>query len=1201
MEMFTMRDGHLVLDKQEETKDSIPALTLDDCLVYKHDMAIGSHFIHPGTIVYQKNGIIHGHKINGVEVFAYVCDDHVHQFKIDDNKLFAINDEGKGYIFDKSTTEPHTFHLSRRPLGWYIIPETDYIISWNILSLSVNDISGKTTTLLKGHTKRVTCATGNASTLITADQAGHICIWYISSWTCFHDIVTGTNSIKDIIADDTRTAALLDEKVVLVDIVTGRVISEWQGEARAICFTSKGLVLAKDNTIELIKDNKVMAIIEHKTSRLMHSFEERFWAIANRNIVEIQLDEHCMGWQRECVEWVKSPIFPFDKTWSSNRFMDVLALSTDEWMPKMNFWKPPIDWFRYPPLRDAMWTTCLQKKLRISYEWPYLGRHIVKIWHDKCWSYVLEQIKDFEWDPFIVHLLDHIRHERRLVHPLVRKWCWFHHGRIELRPVLMQICENDTDGTFLKTIMDEKSPDAILCVSEAAIHNWLDLGFVCVFIRWLKQFHNEYHVGPIEHLPKMYTMIAQDCFKKLKSNTMDIPLEESGTWTTKDKLMPNDKDAYIKQNSRKGFVTSVAIQPNGDRLCKWQPIHRTREIPLIGSVQIWTPTYKEGPNTILECALELLQDSQWRSYEEKVSWKWFRSEIGAFICTGMNIFLYEKHMRIRKATWTNRGGHILTTENAAIEEHEHGPLECEIDSWSYIDDNLCYLTPLRLKICSLMSLSPRKNIVADHYISDVLACCNSSSIQREQIWRSKKTVSSIVSSSGHFVVGFSDGSIHEYESITSFEKKIRSFMAHEIPVRCLHIMSNMLLSLSQKKVCVFCLGSGSVLMTYTSRLLIEHAVPVSATHAWMIERTFRRTDSHPVCTLWDIRNQIPLRTLPTPTIEYPARDIITCHNAMLMGFDTTMIFWTPDDRHQMYDIDVSSSISCFIKTSNGIRGGTTNGTLFSVEYEKEDISRYNVHTWPTPFDAKITTIAEILDSTYILLGTDTGHIILWNTKASDSFITKKLTSRPIRHIYIQNMFAMISFGSTVECMSVVPERALLSCHTLTYLMNWSFAWRCRIFDQVERTVIPCVISCLENEAAWQPAFILAEMCTSDYNDRAHWCTTRMFDALIRCDSCLAKTILERLVTFRGPRLTCMICSDEDPNEPISYLKTCHHRFHTSCLEELVEKQPEYHDELQYEYALSFELKCPTCRETFKPTDICPDVFLNDNIIQHVHK
>ena len=58
-------------------------------------------------------------------------------------------------------------------------------------------------------------------------------------------------------------------------------------------------------------------------------------------------------------------------------------------------------------------------------------------------------------------------------------------------------------------------------------------------------------------------------------------------------------------------------------------------------------------------------------------------------------------------------------------------------------------------------------------------------------------------------------------------------------------------------------------------------MPVSATHAWMIERTFRRTDSHPVCTLWDIRNQILLRTLPPPTIEYPARDIITCHNASL--------------------------------------------------------------------------------------------------------------------------------------------------------------------------------------------------------------------------------------------------------------------------------------------------------------------------------
>jgi hypothetical protein len=46
--------------------------------------------------------------------------------------------------------------------------------------------------------------------------------------------------------------------------------------------------------------------------------------------------------------------------------------------------------------------------------------------------------------------------------------------------------------------------------------------------------------------------------------------------------------------------------------------------------------------------------------------------------------------------------------------------------------------------------------------------------------------------------------------------------------------------------------------------------------------------------------------------------------------------------------------------------------------------------------------------------------------------------------------------------------------------------------------------------------------------------------------------------------------------------------------ELIRKTPEYHHEMQQEYALHVTLKCPTCREPFVETDVCEDRFLNQH-------
>lgn len=1191
MEMFSVREGQLVLSTNTTDPNAIPYLTTADCLIYKYDMAVGSQFIHPGTIISQQNGIVHGHTINGIEVFAHPCQKRLEHFKIDDGRLFALDSEGNAHIFKRKPMSSKTVVLSTRPLGWYIVPQTDFIVMWNILSLYVVDITEKTTTMLSGHTKRVMCADGNKSTVITGDQAGHVRIWYICSWQCFHDIDTGPNPIVQIVANEMQAGIRKENKIIVLDIVTGRVIEEKRVQANALCFTKNRLVVAQNGMIEISMDGTIMANIQHPASRLLASVDGTFWAIAHREITELEISERATTWQQECLDWVKNPIFPFDKNWPSKRYMDVLAICTDEWMLASKS-LPPTSWFQHPALRDAILDTCLRKKLRISFAWPKLSFTILEMWYTKCHAYILEHVKRFEWDPFIVHLLEEHMQEKPIKDPTIRKWCWFHHGRLAMRPVLMHISDNDADGEFLETILDETSPDAILCVSDFAIRHWLDLGYIAVFIRWLQNFHNFYSVGPIEHLSSIFKLIVQQCFR-IRPETMDIPLDECGTWAQKTRLMPNDKGAFVKKNSRKGFVTSVTIQTNGVRKCKWNPIHREREVDLIGTVHVWTPKFKRGPNTYIECALELLQASQWSCEGHRKPWKWFASELGAFINTGLNIFLLDKHMRIRKAKWTERGGIIVSTGNATIEEYEHGPLECETDPWSYIDQNICYLATLRLKICSLLPLSHRKNIVPIEYASDILNCCISKPMEHELTWPSKNQITCMTSCSRHFIVGFSNGSIHEYANVTAFDRQVRSFDSHETEIRALYIIQNQLLSLTHRKICIFSLTSGTLQMEIKSRFLFEHAVPVNANRVWTVETSFRTVDSQPIVTLWDTEQQIPLRTLETPIIEYPTRDMVTCNDELIMAFESTIIAWV-DNEHRVFDLAHDEKVSCLIKKDTSLYGGTHDGTLFSIDTESGTPSE---KTYNTPYNDEITTIAHIPESDYFIVGTDTGHVILWNVKDETTFVTRRLTPGRIVHIHVENILVFVSFGRSLVCLNIVPGRCVLSCQALLHIMDWSFPWRSRVMKNVEQIVIPSVLHCLRSQTACRLAIDIAEQCTAEYNDRLAWCVPKVFDAFMSIKPCLAKTILHRLVTFRGPRLMCMICNDDQLDKHISFIKPCNHRFHTSCLKELIQKQPEYNEEMQYEYALTFCLQCPTCREPFQPEDVYPDTFLNDSLLK----
>ena len=107
-----------------------------------------------------------------------------------------------------------------------------------------------------------------------------------------------------------------------------------------------------------------------------------------------------------------------------------------------------------------------------------------------------------------------------------------------------------------------------------------------------------------------------------------------------------------------------------------------------------------------------------------------------------------------------------------------------------------------------------------------------------------------------------------------------------------------------------------------------------------------------------------------------------------------------------------------------------------------------------------------------------------------------------------------------------------------------------------------------------------------------WCDDDLVELLFDMPMASSKLILKRLVAFKGPRIDCPICGDDETKDTVSYLTPCHHRFHTGCIAEHIQKTPEYHEQMQYEYALTVELKCPTCRAPFESHHVKLDNILN---------
>lgn len=1154
----------------QNNQDGIKTADFVDYMKKSYEMDPNDIIIPPGIIITQENQIVSGRLANGSILFNYRAPHKLHGFIFDSEKLFALDGIQNVHIYSPNATSPELRDIGRRPLGWRVIPKTKTIVYWTLISMHAHDIETDKTTNLRQHRSKVTCADVTMSTVVSGDANGYISIWYVSSWKCHHHILTGGNACKDICIDsESHVSIITDRKCIGYCMMTGVMSFSVDMVATYLSKIDYGLVLSDGHHIALLLNGKCKLCFKNAHKKIVTGPKNTIYTLTNKKVVEMSIEN--IDWPTECIEWIRNPCLPLEKNWPSRRYMDVLAIIADIWVPEILNWTPPKQWFRHEKLRNAIWEVAIANNMDISHTWNFLTPHIMRKWHTKNINAVL---KCMETDDIkAIDILTRIYKTVDIKNEIIQRWCWARHDKRSLTPIISTMMAKDS--TFLDIAMQHPiTPDAIMSFNGDSVRMGLQCGHVAFFIRCLEKYHQEYCTPPSHHMQNIFELILQHVYTHLKSTNMDTPLVESGSWATLSRPAPNNLGAYIRCGRTTGIITEIQFQPN--TVIRWKPINRTLEsiISSSESVEIWKYKYKTGPNTMLECALKLLSNDIWTAGHRIQKFKWFKSEIGAFLSETMAIRVFDSPMRIIRADAGEGAATITTSTNLHILESEQAEIHSVVPLWSYYDQKMIHIIPLRLKICNVIVKNSRKNIVSTKYAAELLDAVRFKTIEKEHSWRTSDRVTTIASDLDLFIMGFSSGDICEYNSIGD-TIPIRHFIRHTNSIKNIHIFDSKMLSLCEDEFIIWNIDTATIVFSKNTCMTYVGTIPGELLSIWVIERW----EEQFIISLWDILDE---QIVKRKTISEKGPLITTNSSEIILGNRVINMYGTE------YIINtLRGQVTCAASIQYGICGGTSRGVVFMI-----DKPTMEMREWTCTTHDPITAIYGMEEEPYVISGSESGVITIWSVENLDVIGIIKLSHLPINHIYSENMFVIVAQHTTLHLLTVIQDRCALAINTIQKIMSWSNKWKTRLIQNTDELLRPSITTCILNKTGVQDAIHLLEDCTKEYEHRIPWCVPEFIDILLEGPPQLTKLAVKRLASFRGPRLDCVICNDSSRTDKICFIKTCQHRFHTGCIAELIRKVPEHHDDMQYEYALSVRLKCPICRTPFNSEDVQEDVFLS---------
>lgn len=1161
----------------------IPICHDKDYILQETELDPQDAFVAPGFIIRQIGGMLHCDYPNGSPYFSVKCQVPLLDVRLHDKTCFGLDDNRCMHIFSFDQNQPTNIPLHSTPKGWCVVPKTKYIIHWDVMHLMVTNMTTGEHDFLRGHYATVMCGDASTSIAVSGDRSGYMCVWYVASWKRHHYIKTGHQScLEALLYNDLQVAVRTQDHVFIYDVMTGKCAKHITIKAKCVQWCTLGLVVATTNHVHVYNNGNMLFGFEHSTNNLVRANGDRVWSISKRKRIEFRLRDSL--WSDEVIDWTNHPTFPCPCDDWPKRYLDVLAISTSQWVPKVKEWNPPKIWFRHTALRNAIWDSILHSsRYECASSWDFLPNRVKQLWYDKCEDLLVQRVQDKSYCDDTARLICATYTRLRLTSKAndIVRWCWHHHGRVALRGVLMYLSEHDFDGHFMTCISSlPSSPDSILCFTSVGADLAIQNGHFVIFIKWLLDFHAAYPYEPTHHMKEIYTMCVIHIYRQLKTESAHIPLDQSGHFQPLKRLNPSHKNAYVRQGAKKGFVTRIDFGETSSAW--WCPLSETKPEPLdVKSADIWVYHNAKGPHTMLECAFLVMNEGLWSWQSNRKPWSWFESHVGAFLCIGKRIEVLGDIMSIEKAVYDKETRHIITNVSLRLHDSDKLDVEWVTNMWSYVEECMYHIVPLRLKICHCLSAIDQ--VFGTHlnmtYAEELTQCLCSESVHCEHTWSVETHATAMTSNINSFFVGSKKGIIYEYDNMACMEYAKRSFECHSSSVRQLCIVEQRLVSMCEEQVNVWDLRTGFKCMTLFTENNYVSVLPLQ-NHTICIIDEFNHRHNFVV---WDLLSETRIRRLDMPDSTFCTLLTVCQPHPSIIISNVLHVVDTDIDLR----IDLPGDITCITGNVDGIFGGTSEGHIFTVDKtHRVDFSLID--------GAKIFTVVDtVLETSTVVLGTTDGTIYVWDHCFKTVLAKHSVGTTPIHCIHSQSMFCMVACKHELRFLSIVPDRINLVVHALNNIMAWSNAWKMRLLRDAKQVLEPVIIDSLHEGRSSKATLRLLDVCTSEYEHRGMWCSSHLVNALLQCSgTSSANTILRRLASFRGPRFDCAICADEERHDSICFLKTCQHRFHAGCIEQLIRKTSEYNDEMQYDYALTYSLRCPICRTSFSSEDVADDTLLN---------
>ena len=1180
---FFVKDKDQITIQKEDhmLEECQPTYSFADLFVKSIEIEPYDHYIEPGIIIKYKNGKIYGYATDNCMLFEHSCSYHLQMYTLINDRLYAVDSIGNIYIFKKDLDKPIVHNIGTRPNGYIPIPETDTIVFWTLAGLYTFDCYNNERKLLKGHHSKVVACDVSLTNVVSGDSLGDVCIWFNSSLVAAEHVINiGPVSIKSIIIYGDYVYCLTELSLDEIDIQTGIINRKLSIKATDMIRVMDGFLLSDKRGITFVSSMLPISYVKCAHKRIIASDEEnRFSTLSNKKIVECNWLEP--NWPQKFTKWVQKPSFPIKEQWPKGSLMEILALTADIWVPRLKNMHIPTEWFRNESLRNAIWDTVLENDLEMNMQHFHLTKHIIHEWHTKNLKKLITLTKEPEYNPCATRILERLYKKIPIENINIQTWCWEHLGVLALKPIIVHILSNTRKEFIFAHISKTKvKPDAAPMLHPKVIQNGLDKGYIAIFIKILIAYHKKYPNHPSAEMKKSFQLLCSHVYSSIESLNLAIPLEESGEWELLKRPNPSHLGAIIKQRNMMGNITKIDFI-DGIKI-QWIPLRSQIELYTLEEedTYIWKYYHNEGPHTILECAMTLLAKELWENDHKRFEFHWPETEVGIFECRATILRVFDETVRIADIEVLPDNAVMHVTNGIEIYKNDNIEIQTIAPLWSYYDDQLYHIIPMKLKICNEIVRSKTKiPQLSIKYAKELCSCIRYQTIDTEHKYKQTQKISCISKGFVGFFIGFDSGDIIEYESAAHF-KPYRHFIRHEYSIINIHPTNNKLVSLCEEQLIVWSLKSASILFKHTgSMTMINFAIIRNTNYIWTAERE----EDQIFLTLWDTE----LCNSTKQTLMYSTKEIfiiegpyiITDTYCRLIGSDT------------LFEIELTGGfITCATNTSVGPAGGTSNGYIFLFHREENKL-----YEWYTEMPYNITCITNMDDQPYVIIGTEYGEISIWSINNDPiNIATKRISTSKINHIYFDNMFAIATYAKNIELFSIVQEKCVLAVNMIETICKWNSVWKERLTKETHNIIQPAIEKCIIQRSGTIDAINLLDFLTEDYADRLPYCKQKFIDILMDTPRSCTNKILRKLAAFHGPKLDCVICNDPDFEDKICYIKTCHHRFHRKCILKLIQKAPEYHQTMQEEYALDYNIKCPTCREPFEKNDVKDDIFLNQH-------